>query len=666
MAGTSGLDLHDLINQVVTINGSQIPVADYLRSQNPTAFLNGQNDLAGNGSFQFSDSQLAGTTPLTAVGSDSTPATPARDAVALARSNPMTQSNNLAGLTDAISLTMGTLKNTTDAMVANAGMHQSIQDVTTSLYTQSANDAATIENTKNLSALHRQQANNEFINRSVGTSGNVSELINKLMDDQDSAYNDRAASLKEITAKQTINPLTDPLGYVMARLTINQDIARHNDANERVNATEDRIQQLNTAVQQSVQTQNLHNESLTAATIDASTRQAAAAATLAAQTSQQQGIIYNSQGLNAVKEMSKEQLDAMFKGANLDIAKVQLQTTLDHLQLSRDEFSQRKEQFEWQKDEKLQSEAGMKEALRLANIGFKNMGLPEIPGNGKTMLAMMKLAPNGKQASEFQIAFQNGEAAESSGIAIIGTSPGNSANVLNTLPVKIAPIQQPIKTILSDSYLELINAKPGTDIAALHIDLKNPKAVELAVTDLAKLKLSNFAGDVTKDVTNNPYTPASVNSLAAVNPVIADTALWKTVLEPKASAGFQYSDPKVVVQQTMDAVIAKKISYNDALDGLTTIAHVSVASNIAARGFASFGIVPSESMNVPLAKPTGGNPNSTTTSEYEMGSGFSTKVIVDLAKPDQVSRYMNMYLARQGALNLGINASRSPYSALPE
>lgn len=650
-----GLDISKFMNQVVNVGGQMIPVDTYLQQQDPAAYANGRSDFIGSGS-----------TPLSAVGSNTTPATPARDSASLARTNPMTQTNNLAGLSDAIKVTMGTLEDTTKAIVSNSTTQQSIQDVTTALYTKSANDAATIENAKTLSALHNQQATNQFLNRTVGTSGNVSDLINKLMDDQDTAYNDRASALKDITEKQSINPLTDPIGYVMGRLSINRDIAKHNDANERVNMTEDRIQQLNTAVQQSVVTQNLHNESQTEATVDAATRQASNAALLAAQTSQQQGIIYNSQGLNAVYAMGKEQLSALYQGANIDIAKAHLQSTLDSLTLQRDEFAQRKEQFEWQKDEKLQSEAGMKEAMRLANIGFKNMGLPEIPGNGKTMMAMMKLAPNGKQASEFQIAFQNGEASESSGIPIMGTSPGNSASVFNTLPVKIAPIQQPIKDILSDSYNQLLtNAKtPGTPEAAMNIDIKNPKAIETAVTQIANARLADYSEDVTKDVDHNPYVPPSVNSLAAASPAVADTNLWKTILAPKAAAGFQYTDPRIVVQQTMDAVIAKKISYNDALDGITTIAHVGVAANIAARRFASFGIVPSESMNVPLAKPTGGNANSTMTSEYETGSGFSTKVIVDLAKPDQVSRYINMYLARQGALSLGKDASLVNYQYL--
>lgn len=563
---------------------------------------------------------------------------PASNSLTASVSN--TVGNGISDLLAAVGLQQNKLQAGSDALSALSAKQASIQDVITGIFTKSAADASIIQGVTGAHELAVQQAKNK-IGNTLGTDANAtSEVYTALNNEANKAYKDRAEARNEIERKQATSIFDNPLDFIVSKLTINQDIAKHNAANERLSSAEERLQFLNAQSEAGTRLQNQYGESFTAASQDAKTRQVAAQALIQAQQSAQQAAVYNANGINTVMAMAKERIAVGFQEENAKNAAAHLAVTYQQLDLQKQEFDQRKEKFAWDKT-KYQNEQDFDNSLMdNINKGLEASGQPKLSGSaGKQAVALLKTGgAAGKRWSDY---FIMGQQSNNAGFPVLGTSIGNTANVMNDVPVLIAPIQQPVKDVIAAAYKEVTENPAKYHIA----DLKDKNAVALAVSAVGNAKIAEMAGNV--DPPTNPsnvFNIGSFNALAAQSPEIRKLPLWNKVFAPNVANGSQYVDPKLVWAQTVQAMKDGKVSFNEAVDGLSTMAQVGVDANIAARKFITFGIIPPKTYNVNIDFGSRGK-------TYEFGdmaeraltSGSGT---VDWVKKDLVGRALITTMTR--------------------
>lgn len=449
-------------------------------------------------------------------------------------------------------------------------------------------------------------------------------------------------ALQTIKAKQSVGLFDDPLQYIMNQVTLPDDIAKHNAINEDLNARETAVETLNKLSQSTNLTQSQLTESITQAGMEATSKNTAAAATLAANKSSRDALAYNAQGITAALNVSKEILGSEFNVINAQNAQTHIDIALQHLELSRQEF-------DFRKQEKAISDAARNKetdtdsyVMSKVNDGLTRMGMSPIPlGSPRagSILALVKTnSPAGKLYAEaFQIS-QDSELA--GGATILAPSPARAVELINTVPgIKLTGPQMAVKELLGNAVQIVATeaAKPGSTI-----NLKDSGSRNAAINFEATNILSKQAAKIIPGDQTNVFNIPSLGTLINASPEMQKLPVVAKVLAPAIAAGVDVSDPDKAFSLVGAALNAKTITYPEAIE-LTSVYSRGVKVNMEARQLQSLGLnlIPRNSTdpsiysyNVPI---TAGDPK----------SGLNSKAIVDLTKPDQVGRALNKWMAIQ-------------------
>lgn len=495
---------------------------------------------------------------------------------------------------------------------------------------------------KNAADLSMQTARIQAANIFGTDISKQTEALSTLNEQANKAYADRDTALQDIQKKQSTTIFENPLEYLLNKFTINQDIARHNAADQRITNAEDRIAKLNSATQSTIVTNNQLGESLTAATQEAATRNVAILAEQEVAKVKIAGIGYNIQGISDVSKWSQKKLDNTFSYANALNAQQGIQNALAQLSLSQEKFEHEKVEFGIkQQNIQDQKQFDMDAVTKInkgieALTGGKGTSLNDV--TGRQALALMK--GNSPLADKFFKYYQAGENSMIAGVPIIAPSIGQAADVLGdkNINVQLVPAQLAVKTIVDDSVAEFKRRHGEMNLPESKIDLKDKNTVAAAITKIGNEITEAKASNIKPLDGTNPFNIGSLNGVADNSEVVRNLPVWKTVFEPLTSKGLQLTDPKQVVQLTAEAIADKKITYQEALE-ITTIFQQGTALNAAARQFQSMGITPRYSYRSEAP--------STLTGRDEFGIVDSTTDIIDYTKPDQVSRILGKLLSQK-------------------
>jgi hypothetical protein len=389
--------------------------------------------------------------------------------------------------------------------------------------------------------------------------------------------------------------------------------------------------EVNAEAQQSAQTQNMISEPLTAASMEASARLAAAQATVQARDAQIQGLNYGTKGIEFALNAKKDVLALAFQANSAQNAEKSMQISLQQLDLAKKEFSFRQQEWQEKQQDKKDQQALGQSVIDTINLGRKAVLGPNAEPlddiNGKMVLSALK--GKGTLSTEMQKYYDAGERTKITGKTSFGATPAQAAETLQTVPAQLNPTQGPIKNILSQAASDTNNALKMEGMPAQNqnpvfagMDKKNKDSVNAAFSGRAQQILDGYSKEIKPGDSENPYQIASINQLAANSPTVQSLPLYQKVFAPLVKAGTQLSDPKQIMSIVGNAVASGQITHKEALD-LTTIYHVGVAANLAMRNFSGFGLVPKNSYNATVET----NPNA-----------FHSSEIVDLTKPDDVSR----------------------------
>ena len=427
-------------------------------------------------------------------------------------------------------------------------------------------------------------------------------------------------------AELNVNPLKNPLAWISAQVDWNATGFNLETSAQQLELASNSLGKINQALQQSVQTTNVLQESVTQATVEAGARLAASDVLLKAQVAALEGLKYNSLEVQLAKEGSGERLRALYD-ANSAVRQD------EQLRLSLEQFKWQKEKWDWDKEQRLldkESKAVGKMAddltLEYINKSLASFGQPPI--DAREAATQLQLFKSGA-SKDLQYHYQNGRRITTTGVSMIGNSPAESVEVLTQLPSNLPEQRAQVAQLLAQVKTLLDQSKDPR----LTEDKANAGARAQFVNTRVNAEIARqYSGIVANS--GNLFDVGDIGAFIGVPGAVGIRSLHalpisQKLLIPAIQGGQPLSDPKVVIGLTIEAVRKGMLTSSEASSGLSEIYQRANLINQAARGFTGFGIIP---------------PNAGKNYYAKIGAFGAT---VDLANPTDVGRYITKEAANK-------------------
>lgn len=478
------------------------------------------------------------------------------------------------------------------------------------------------------------------------------EVLTSATQEWMSAVDQRIAAAKAIQAKQSVNFLDNPLGYILNQFSVNDDIRAHNAAVDTENAAKAKIDGINAMSNATAVNQANFTQSITQASIDAEAKNISNVAQKAANKARIEALGYNSEALTTAINMDKDKLNTLFNVQSSKNAQEQLRIALGTYDLHKaefglrqkefgmreKEFGMRQQEFNWKQEERALGAAADDMMVSRMQKGFEVMygsNAPDLSAGGgklaKQYLTLLKSnTPAGREAAEAYLAGQSG---------VIAGTPANMIEILKTpvgAGIAFTPQQVPIKKLFDEAITE-VTTMPVQN------QPKNKQEAEALVNSVVTNKVNEMLKKIEPGSKSNLFNIGAIPAIIQM-PGVAEQPLVQKVLAPAITAGAKFDDPNQVYAATMAAVKKGTISLEAAVDGYTTLYQKGVETNLATRNLPKFGIVPTENMRtyrteIDVAAPSTLNP-------------FGSSTVVDNTNKNDVKRAMSKTLASEMMLNI--------------
>lgn len=468
------------------------------------------------------------------------------------------------------------------------------------------------------------------------------EVLTGLSADILSLMGQKRALAKVIADKQSVGFFDDPLQHIINQFTLNDDIDKHNAVNEQLASETDQVEKLNALTQSTNVTQNQLNEPITAAAIAASANNTAATAALNANKSTLDALKYNAQGITAALGANKEALASQFQIVTAQNQQQQIQISLDHLDLARQQFDFAKQEKKIADEARAKNTSADDYLLSKVNDGLSRMGMATIPKTSPKAGNILSLIRAGSPAAGlYAEALQVSNDSElAGGATILAPSPSRAAELFKALPnIKISPAQIPVKDIIDGAASQVMGA-----VTAGTLNGKDKAATDAAMKAAATGILSGYAKKITPGDQSNPFQIPSLGALINAAPELQTLPLVAKVVAPILASGADLSDPNKVYGAALAAVQKGTITVPEAIEGMAYMYQRGVKVNLEARQFQSLGL------NLAPKKP--GDPSMMTfNSPINVNTGnqlgFGGKTIIDMTDMVSISRALNKTLASE-------------------
>lgn len=498
------------------------------------------------------------------------------------------------------------------ATTINTGKQNDITNLMVEQANQAKVAAENIAQIQGQAKMQTQQANLKVAN-SMGTNAQSSGwLIGQMGQRVIQADVAAQAKLADVQAKKSIEFIDNPIGYLYAQATVDNDIEEYNSYLAASDLAKDTASKLEQMSQASFLTQNAIEQSVTESTIASAKILEGFKYGAAANEAALQGLRTNLEGIQRAALATKEAINYKFQGANAIAQEKQYQLSLASHALARENFNLNKQA----REEKLSEDSLIGKYIQK---GFFNVtGGVELGEARKAEL--IRLYAGGRGDPRIVAMFQSGM--ESYMISpdgkqtVISTSPYVAAGMFNAgMPKNLPNSQMAVGEWLVKKKNEFNNPAVQNQ---LKIDTKDPKAVEAGFNEFVRKEAAEAAA-VGADI----YAPASLATVVATNKNLATLPVWSKVLAPMAAAGAKLDNPSVVMGAITTAITKGDISYNDAID-IVTLAQSGVDINNMSRNWISTGMPKGISQTVGVQNQDGlGTVPLTWTDQKEVATYFN-------------------------------------------
>lgn len=500
--------------------------------------------------------------------------------------------NSLLGATGMFSNQMD------NASSSIAGITQQGADIaaTKEQNAKDAADAASLKTQADLIEQSRQEASRSAIAARLGTDASKPGwVIGQAFDSIKQSKVGLDAAAQSIADKRSINFLTNPVGWLNARMTINGDIAQYNLYEDQITKATELAKTAESMTQTAFQTNNALSSTVTQAYIGAAKILGSYQYNQSASDAAMQGARWNMEGIVQATNMSRDKLTMLYSANHAQMQEKQYQTELSRLNLATQEFDLRKQAFTEKTDE---------DSLisKYIQTGYQNLtGKQMDPLSTKNAILLYKSKQPDAQAW-FESGLSSSMVTNGDGTKpVISLSPFRSANLVeNGKVVNMSPAMQQVGDQLVSwrrSFQPLLQ-NPAM-LQKYGIDPKNKQSVEdgfnTYVADQMKTSLANPQD-------GSVFSPYSLDKVAQVSKTVANMPVWKNVLAPAAATGVNVSDPNLAFGLITSAMRDGKLSYADALD-LPTAYAAGLHLNNQMRNFMAFGLPTAKGYNANIRIP---------------------------------------------------------------
>lgn len=401
----------------------------------------------------------------------------------------------------------------------------------------------------------------------------------------------RVVALQDsIAAKNQMRITEDPLGFLYAAATINQDAAELDKAAKQFDVTLSMFAKLNAATQTQTQTNNAIATKITAESAQAAAALAKAEWELKVKELEHRNLGIGITSYTALMNANQQQLQN-------SITAYQLMSTEENRAFQREQAAMLRDQRKAELERKLKDEKAEQDIVDTVNKGRAILGLNTLEA-GKIM-QLMRMPGSFGEALRNQ--YNVGANFQATGKAFFGATPGEAAVLIASSSAPLDPHKKKVYDFIVNSLNQVRQANPDLS--------KDPKAVNDELNKFLfgkKDKDKKVKGEVEKssdmikpgDNSNIYQAPpfSDVSSQADVK----STPFFKIVLEPLKVAGTVELTPDDMLSKGVAAIVNKQLRPEDVVDGIVRYFNAAVVMNNQMKNYEAFNIPVQASFKTPI------------------------------------------------------------------
>lgn len=490
---------------------------------------------------------------------------------------------------------------------------------------QNGRDQALVTTTANIGTMQAQQASRKALDAAGGLDA-LYATISTLRGEQERL----APELEKLREERIAATGFSPLQSIKFHMDWNGTQAKVASSVEKIKAISSTGQEIEQRVNAAGIIAKNTAETMTVASVEASSRMAASEWQTRAAQARLDGLKYNTQSMEAIAGAEDKKLEILSRAQNVERGEQQFQLALR-------EESRRQEQFAWQKEaaliartEKLDDKAIDDNLLYKINLAKGARGDAPISGL-EARQAIQLLKSNSPDMVDL---YRKGTTIAATGLSFIGYSPADSAKVIAGNPQILQNLPPERKKALelvvaAQKELALARGIKGSDLA----DDKDGSKAAAFINAAVNAKVATFSSNVGNNF-DNPFHLGDLTSYigTAKDPGVSAFQTYPSVLKvlnPAITGGMSLSDPNVVVGLVQAAVRKGDLTSSQAAADVSNIYRRANLLHRSAVGFETLGI------SLPAA-----------------GAGYVAKINgenVDVTNFQAVATAMNMQLLREAA-----------------
>lgn len=413
-----------------------------------------------------------------------------------------------------------------------------------------------------------------------------------------------------IDAKKTTSFLDSPVDYIANAFSLPTDVAEYNALVDRYNAVSERVKEINSLTQGTINTQlMLETKNSDAATAQALRIQRAQGAGALAKM-QVENAGYRINALQFLQGADKERL-------NLAITEYNILKQEEMLALQREERTQR-----------LQDKQDAEQLRTLYNLGRKSLGLQELDRPS----FMLQLRIDEKEANDF---IKRGAAAEVGSLKL-AEDPGTAVLAVTKHQGRFPAGMEDVGKLLQTATIEARNTFQGQKVTPEQARDKINSLLLGSVSGKSKTRgyvqrmQQDMESPLTKSVPNI-YKVGDVSTILTAAPRLQETLLYTQVLDPLVKAGVPNPSADQIVAAGITALAQKKIAFPVLVTDLTAWFKAGVLTNNSTKQYTAVGLPPQTEYAVKLNN----------------GQLFFDEERVNLINENQVSAFLNKRIAAE-------------------
>lgn len=401
-----------------------------------------------------------------------------------------------------------------------------------------------------------EQASIRLRNRG-GLTGDEADVMLKLIDENNQSFEQAKALQAEVDRKQSVDFFSNPLGYIVNQLTVDEDISKYNSVAHQYNLNVDHMQQLNDMIQEGATTYNATKQTVTDAAIKDATKASLAMIQAEVATMEAQTFATNADAVKTVLGFNNQQLQnasaaysAYMQDQSLDISRA-------HLKLAREEAARLRAK-----------EAGNETlALEAYKAGFQSIhGVEPDVKNAKELIELAKISPAAK--AKLDIYLDRGVQIKAGILSpgVLGRTPSEAMAVVETLKVPLAPATREVYNNLMLGAQAYFRNPPTPQEAEQLKALKKPEEIQAWFDQ----KVHSMAKEQKVEIKKGSiYQAPDLKTMLDFKGVNELPAAQK-ILVPLARSGIKDVTPTELVTYVAKAIQEKKITSNQGVDLITS------------------------------------------------------------------------------------------------